>query len=318
MRAPHWIYAFAEKFAVPLTLCEDGFIRSVGLGATRTSPLSLIFDSRAMYFDARYPSDLEVLLSTYDFDSDHVLMERARRVSDKLIDLNLSKYNHAAPVELDHLYGPKTQKRILVLGQVEDDASIQYGCIPRMSNNELVWLARRENPDAQIIYKPHPDVLNNLRRKRSNPDDVRHICTVVEQNLSLPQSLETIDHVYTMTSLGGFEALLRGIPVTTCGCPFYAGWGATDDRQPNPRRTRKLTPLQIFAGAYILHPRYFDPVTKAPLEIEGALDLLDQMRRWRDQVPAAEVEPDGPGGPAASQQFPQLSALAAELSRFLR
>ena len=52
-----------------------------------------------------------------------------------------------------------------------------------MSNNDLVWLARRENPDAQLIYKPHPDVLNKLRKKRSDPNDVRHICTVVEQNL---------------------------------------------------------------------------------------------------------------------------------------
>ena len=36
----------------------------------------------------------------------------------------------------------------------------------------------------------------------------------------------------TMTSLAGFEALLRGKPVTTHGQPFYAGWGLTEDICP--------------------------------------------------------------------------------------
>ena len=31
-----------------------------------------------------------------------------------------------------------------------------------------------------------------------------------------------------MTSLMGFEALLRDLPVTTYGAPFYAGWGLHD------------------------------------------------------------------------------------------
>ena len=259
-----------------------------------------------MYFDARYPSDLEVLLSTHDFDGDPLLMERARRAIRKLIDLNLSKYNHAAAIDAEALYGPKTRKRVLVLGQVEEDASIKYGCASAMTNNELVMIAAQENPEAEILYKPHPDVLNNLRRRLSDPDDVRHVCRVIEQDVTLPQALETVDHVYSITSLGGFEALLRGIHVTTMGCPFYAGWGVTDDRQPNPRRTRQLTVEQIFAGAYILYPRYFDPLRRSPLQIEDTLELLDRMRRQRDE--AARLEPAGadppvdPGPPGAGSR----------------
>lgn len=32
------------------------------------------------------------------------------------------------------------------------------------------------------------------------------------------------------------------------------------------------------AAAYILYPRYLDPVTKAPIEIEQALEVLARMR----------------------------------------
>ena len=43
------------------------------------------------------------------------------------------------------------------------------------------------------------------------------------------QQIREGDRVVCMTSLMGFEALLRGIPVTTFGRPFYAGWGLTRD-----------------------------------------------------------------------------------------
>jgi len=139
-------------------------------------------------------------------------------------------------------------------------------------------IAVLENPDAQVIYKPHPDVMNGHRAMASNPDDVRHICHVLDQDIPLAQAFETIDHVYTITSQAGFEALMRGIPVTTLGCPFYSGWGLTDDRQPTERRQRKLSLEEVFAGAYILYPKYFDPIYKVPLTPEEAVDRLVKLR----------------------------------------
>lgn len=99
----------------------------------------------------------------------------------------------------------------------------------------------------------------------------------LDQDVSLSDALDTVDHVYTITSLAGFEALLRGIKVTTFGCPFYSGWGLTDDRQPNERRGRKLTIDQVFA-AYILYPKYFDLIAKEPVAAEQALAILAGMR----------------------------------------
>ena len=59
-----------------------------------------------------------------------------------------------------------------------------------------------------------------------------------------------------MTSLVGFEALLRGIPVVTYGQPFYASWGLTQDHAPLARRTRKLTLDELVVGSLLRYPRY--------------------------------------------------------------
>lgn len=288
--------AWCKKHDVEFHYVEDGFIRSVSLGALRSPPLSLTFDSQDMFFNSEAPTDLEGILSSYDFDANPEILRRARAVMDTLLSTRLSKYNSSAAVDIETIYGPKNAKRILVVGQVERDASIQYGCRIKMTNNDLVWLARRENPDAQVIYKPHPEVLQGTAEPVSNPDLVRGAALVLDNDISLADSFQTIDHVYTITSLSGFEALMRGISVTTLGCPFYSGWGLTDDRQLNSRRGRNLTVEQVFAAAYILYPKYLDPHRKHPIEIEDAISILRVMR---DNAPPVQrpapklVENDG-------------------------
>jgi len=277
---------------------EDGFLRSIGLGSNHTPPVSLIVDPHTLHFNAREPSQLEKILSSHDFAADEALMARARALLDRLLDSGLSKYNHAQRVDIESIYGPKTRKRILVIGQVEDDASIAYGCEKAYTNNDLVYLAALENPAAQILYKPHPDVLHQKRPMLSNPDDVRHISLVLDQDIPLTQSFETVDHVYTISSQAGMEALMRGIAVTTLGCPFYAGWGLTDDRQPNPRRQRQLGLLELFAACYILYPRYFNPFTREPITAEEALDLLQRLRNL--QPAGTPAVADASSEPAAA------------------
>ncbi|MCS0790782.1 hypothetical protein NX021_21880 [Cytobacillus firmus] len=269
---------YAQKNRIPYYRIEDGFIRSVELGASKSTPISLCIDSKALYYDATKSSDLEDLLNEYDFNSDKDLMARAVNCMEMLRELNISKYNNVDLKNIDLVYGKKLKKRILVIGQVEDDESIKRGCSKPMTNNDLVWLAKMENPDAEIIYKPHPDVLFGKRAMQSNPNDVRHIAKVITEPLSLTDAFETIDHVYTITSLSGFEALLRGIKVTTLGAPFYSGWGLTDDRQTTGRRNRKLSVEEIFAAAYILYPRYMHPITKEFITIEEAIKTIKNMK----------------------------------------
>lgn len=268
------ISSFSRKHNILLYRMEDGFIRSNGLGSMHTAPYSICIDKTGMYFDSTRSSDLEVILNSYDFSTNQELIIRSKRCIDLLKKLGVSKYNHVEKKNIEEIYGPKDRKRVLVIGQVEDDASIKKGSNKKWTNNELVHLASRENPDAEIIYKPHPDVLTGRRPMQSDPREVKHIAKVIEEPLSLVDSFQTIDHVYTITSLSGFEALLRGISVTTVGAPFYSGWGLTEDRQEVSRRKRRLTIEELFAGAYILYPKYADPFTKEKLELEEVIENI--------------------------------------------
>ncbi len=274
---------FAREHAIPFYYMEDGFIRSLVPNASQSPPFSLTLDSRTAYFDSRSASDLEILLNSYDFAGDSKLLNRAAKGIEALLASRLSKYNGADICKATLLYKKAERRRILVIGQVEDDASIKFGCIAPFTNNDLVRLAAKENPGCEIVYKPHPDVLNGIRKNISHPKHIKHLCEIISYPTSLPELLDTADHVYTITSLGGFEAVLRGIPVTVMGCPFYAGWGLTDDRQENPRRKRKLSVEQLFAGSYLLYPRYFNPATAAEISFEECLNLAISWRESGQQ-----------------------------------
>ncbi len=252
---------YISKCKIKTKYLEDGFVRSVGLGALHILPHSICLDERGIYFDARKSSDLEVMLQGMDFSSDEKLMQEAKECINLIIENDITKYNLPQTELFKKLYGPKDRRRILVIGQVEDDQSILFGCDRLINNNDVVHLAAKENPDAQIIYKIHPDVLAAKRKELSNPSDVSDLAVLIREPMSLRDALSGVDKVYTISSLAGFECLLRGIPVVTLGCPFYSGWGLTDSRQVNLRRTRTLSLEELFAGAYLVYPKYFDPET---------------------------------------------------------
>jgi capsular polysaccharide export protein len=87
--------------------------------------------------------------------------------------------------------------------------------------------------------------------------------------------IEACDEVWTLTSLMGFEALIRGRPVTTLGAPFYAGWGLTRDLGAFPqRRSARPTLAQLAHAVLIDYPRYRDPVTGLPCPPEVAVERL--------------------------------------------
>jgi capsular polysaccharide export protein len=90
--------------------------------------------------------------------------------------------------------------------------------------------------------------------------------------------LEQVDEVHTLTSLTGFEALLRGKKVATYGLPFYAGWGLTEDSFQCPRRNRPLKLEELVAGALILYPVYVDPLSRQVCTAEHLLEWLARNR----------------------------------------
>jgi len=143
--------------------------------------------------------------------------------------------------------------------------SVRLGGAGIASNLELLRRARAAEPDAHILFKPHPDVDAGHRVGRVPDADLLAYADAIVRGESMPSLLARVDAVHVLTSLSGFEALLRGLEVTTHGHPFFAGWGLTRDLAgPLPRRTRQLTLPELVAGALILYPRYLDPVTLLP------------------------------------------------------
>ncbi|GHE20527.1 capsular polysaccharide biosynthesis protein [Halomonas urumqiensis] len=261
-----------EARQLSLWRMEDGFIRSVGLGTDLTRPLSLVLDSQGIYYDPGQPSDLERLLNDSDFDAE--LLARAAALRERLVRLKLSKYNVAGQ-QLPAL--PEGKRRILVPGQVETDASIQRGSPDVRTNSALLAAVRERHPDACILYKPHPDVLTGARVGLLD-DTARRLYDLDVGTVAISDLLEVVDEVHTMSSLTGFEALLRGRRVSTYGMPFYAGWGLTEDRQHNPRRQRKLSLDALVAGTLLLYPGYVDPASGQLCNAETTVTLLEKQR----------------------------------------
>lgn len=282
---PKNIESYARKIGVEVHRFEDGFVRSVGIGSSNTLdggtnlPISITLDKKSIYYNCFKSSDIENLLNSYDFSSDNELMERASQGIDFIVDNKITKYNSTVSKTAQEVYGLKSKKRVLVLGQVETDASIKYGSKFQYTNNDLIKIASKENPDAEIIYKPHPAVLKGGKEEISNPINVTHYCRVITDDISFPEALETIDHVYVITSGSGFEALLRDIPVTCLGANFYSGWGITDDRFKITRRNRKLSKIEVFAAFYILYTRYYDHDKHMFISMEDAFQQILEKKR---------------------------------------
>lgn len=235
---------------------EDGFIRSVGLGALFAKPLSWIADSQGLYFDATKQCDLEELLAHRDFSAAE--LNDAAVLREWLCANKVSKYNTGHKM----WQRPATEKVVvLVVGQVETDASIAFGASQIRRNIDLLMAVRERNPTAYIIYKPHPDVVAGARALGHNEQLVQQYCDQIESQVDISVMLEQVDEVHVLTSLAGFEALLRYKKVVCYGMPFYAGWGLTQDMTSCSRRSRNLTLDELVSGSLNIYPMYIDSHT---------------------------------------------------------
>ena len=270
--------AKAAAAGVPVVFLEDGFLRSAGIGAAFRPGGSFVLDHRGPHYDPTEPSDLETLLNGTDFPAP--LRARAAALRQTILERGLTKYNLGGSAP--SIPAPQGKPRILVAGQVEDDASVLKGG-GGMTNLALLRAVRAAAPEAFLIYKPHPDVEAGFRRGRIAAQDLAGLVDHVAVETPMAGLFAQVDVVQCLTSLTGFEALLRGLPVTVWGQPFYAGWGLTDDRGPAfpaARRIRRLDLESLIAGALILYPRYIDPVTQLPCPVEVFLERLAQPELW--------------------------------------
>lgn len=265
------IWASKTDATAAVTRIEDGFLRSRGLGAELVAPMSLVLDDLGIYYDPSHPSELENLIArrvTLTAEQ----RSRAERLIAQITRMGLSKYNPQG----DALPSLPTGHRILVVGQVEDDASVLTGAGSIYTNTALLETARTARPEAVLVYKPHPDVESGLRKGAVD----LALADVVMPRADPAGLLDQVDEVWTITSLLGFEALLRGRSVTTLGAPFYAGWGMTTDLGSTPaRRTARPDLAGLVHATLIDYPRYFDPITGqiCPVEVVAERLAEDQI-----------------------------------------
>ncbi|WP_331376789.1 capsular polysaccharide export protein, LipB/KpsS family [Sinorhizobium chiapasense] len=292
------ITRLAKKWGYTIHRMEDGFVRSVELGANHSTPYSLVTDKKGLYFNPLEPSELEDILNTDLRLQDQQFLATAEKHLNFIIHNSITKYNGQRGAGEE--FAPVRQRpAVLVIGQVPGDASLKFGNPDRWTIHTLISLARNENPGCEVIYRPHPDVYNKPARYKENHEAIAKLATIVPPSVGLLDLMASMRRVYTISSLVGMEAVMRNIPVTTVGLPFYAGWGVTDDRcsiqmgkATFSRRTAKLSALQLFAGAYLLYAKYLasqdsdEGLTAACMKIIGER----QLKRPPVKLPVAQAK----------------------------
>ena len=266
--------AKACKAGVPLLRVEDGFIRSIGLGSDYETPYSLVTDSEGIYYDPAGPSDLEGILNRLAGNPADYAWElaRARRLRHFIVTRGITKYN--LPVKPVRLTAPAEKHVVLVIGQVDGDASVVRGRGVVKTNAELLAAVREKRPTSYVVYLEHPDVADGNRPGQVDAETLTRCADEVLTGVPAAALLASVDEVHVLTSLTGFEALLRGIPVVTYGRPFYAGWGPTEDALAFSRRRPGLSIEGLTAGTLILYPTYWDWTTNQfcrPEDVRGRL-----------------------------------------------
>lgn len=252
---------------------EDGFIRSRGLGSNLCRPSSLSIDPVGIYFDSRTPNGLEQLLNYQQLTEQDVM--RGQALLDLLKQHGVSKYN----VGTVQPFTPPTdgRTRVLVVGQVDGDASILTGSPTIRSNEQLLWAVRAAKPKAHIIYKPHPDVVAGNRSGAISAACLEECVDSQVLDIGLNSLYPHVDELHTMTSLSGFEALVQGVKVTTWGQPFYSGWGLTIDAHPPARRQRNLPLAALVYLTLVAYPLYIDWQTGLWISPEQLIRQLAQQ-----------------------------------------
>ncbi|HJA10860.1 MAG TPA: capsular biosynthesis protein, partial [Candidatus Duodenibacillus intestinavium] len=242
-------------------------------------PYSLVFDDCGIYYDPHRPSKIEHILNEMGRHPEHYrrAVERAQGLIQTVVRHGITKYN-VGSVNVTLPDVPRDRRVLLVTGQVDGDASVRRGGGDIQSNAALLTTVRKNNPDAYILYLEHPDVASGNRPGKIAPELLRTLANQTLHGIRVLDLLPICDELHVLTSLSGFEALLRGVPVSTYGRPFYAGWGLTNDALTFPTRTAKLSLEQLVAATLILYPRYYDWDTGLFCRCEDVCERMIEKR----------------------------------------
>ncbi|HEF6351297.1 TPA: capsular polysaccharide biosynthesis protein [Campylobacter jejuni] len=264
----------AKKYNTKFILLEDGFIRSLNLGVENSPSFSMVKDDIGIYYDATMPSKLENLLNTYEFKGEEI--KQAKKAIELIKKYKISKYNNNLDIPDD--YFQKDEKRVLIIAQTANDASLEFGIAKDFKTVDMIKDAIKENPDSKIYIKIHPDVLSGKKQSDLDINSLPKECILISENFNPIALLEFFDKVYTKTSGMGFEALIQECECVCYGMPFYAGWGLTKDKLECKRRMQKRSLEEVFYAAYILYSEYFNPYLNQKSNIFDTIQTLAKYK----------------------------------------
>ncbi|EEU7417458.1 capsular polysaccharide biosynthesis protein [Campylobacter jejuni] len=265
----------AKKYKAKFILLEDGFIRSLNLGVENSPSFSMVKDDIGIYYDATAPSKLENLLNTYEFKDEEI--KQAKKAIELIKKYKISKYNNN--LDIPDNYFQKDEKRVLIITQTANDASLEFGLAKGFKTVDMIKDAIKENPKSKIYIKIHPDVLSGKKQSDLDINSLPKECILITENFNPVALLEFFDKVYTKTSGMGFEALMQECECICYGMPFYAGWGLTKDKLECKRRMQKRSLEEVFYVAYILYAEYFNPCLNQKSNI---FDTIQTLAKYKD------------------------------------
>lgn len=266
----------------PLLRLEDGFLRSVGLGKAGAPTVSIIRDTLGMHFDAHRPSDIELLISRSVEDKGARRL-RAATLVETIIQNRLDKYNLSPDPQADP---DSLTGKVLLVDQVYGDRSIVGAGASQRSFVAMLDAALATFDQDRIVVKTHPDVMNGYARGNMTEVARARGVRLFDRQVGIDDLAGRISAVFTVSSTIGFEALMRGIPVSTFGMPFYAGWGLTEDHAGGPvadraraRRQARPEMLDLVAAVFLDYTRFGDPWHGTALAPEEGIALLSRWKR---------------------------------------
>lgn len=275
---------FARDKGLPYLSLEDGFIGYLSHPDLDNRRVSLIVDHSGIYYDARSESDLEKLIADDSWFTE-VVRWRASELMQKIVDLKISKYNHAvqplSAVTQDAIRSAKIESKTirLLVDQVKGDKGIELGLAGQDSFDTMLADALKDQ-DCLLLIKTHPDVVLGKKKGCLNLAALPAGCDyhIIDDACAPMDLLQQVDEVYVVTSQMGFDALMAGKLVHCYGMPFYAGWGLTIDHKRVERRSKKRDLEHIFAAAFLRYTQYACPYTHQPCDLDYIIELITADR----------------------------------------
>ncbi len=190
--------------------------------------------------DLRYKTYYESIISQFPKD----VWERNRLRMKAINKVLMMKNKNVKQPEIsaeDRIILKKSQKKILIIGQVINDYSIIETKLDSR-NSMLMYLELIDKlikqTDYDIIFKAHPwerkkigkaITADNIFEYKNNLHNENYNRLIIVEDFNLYSLFESVDHVIVLNSQSAIEAAFYGIKPITLAKPFYGNKGFTYD-----------------------------------------------------------------------------------------